>query len=386
MSGRSLLSVLLILSTAACVDRVFIEVGNVTEFAVVIDGRISDQPGPYTIKINKAFDVESKSSPRIPLSAKHIVLSDDYGTSEELTLIDDGIYQTSPTGIRGTIGRAYKIRIELLDGRIYESKPDTLLAPGKLDSVYFNFKKEKTEDFVSAAGSDKYSFDVFINSSPGENKDYRFMWRFEGTFKADTHPELLDPDKGSCERLDDGYTCNYLPICSGLRNVGTNRSPRYDRVKPCECCTCWYNLYNSAPVLSDDQLSRDGHFTGIQVYNVPLNRWMFMYKVHVEVSQISLSQQAYDFWNAIKDQKDAIGSLFQPITGKIPGSFVQISGSPTPISGLFYATSITSKSLYITRDDVPNPSIIPTTDPPYTYPCFQLFPHSTTTKPSFWQD
>ena len=41
--------------------------------------------------------------------------------------------------------------------------------------------------------------------------------------------------------------------------------------------------------------------------------------------------------------------LFQPISGKIPSNFVQISGKDGPIEGLFYATSI-----YILTSNFPN--------------------------------
>jgi hypothetical protein len=108
-----------------------------------------------------------------------------------------------------------------------------------------------------------------------------------------------------------------------------------------------------------------------------------MHKLHVKVSQHSLSREAFAFWKSIKDQKDAINSLFQPITGKIPTNFVQTNGSSVPISGFFYSTSISEKSLYITRDDVPNGNMIPPI-PEWNDSCFTLFPNATNTKPDFW--
>ena len=161
-------------------------------------------------------------------------------------------------------------------------------------------------------------------------------------------------------------------------------------MRPCTCCTCWYNLFNDLPMLSDNQLLRFGRFEGVKTYHVPLNQWIFSYKIHVEVEQMSLSRQTYDFWKAIKNQRTAINSLFQPATGKIPSNFLQISGPQIPIEGLFYATSISNKSFYITKDDIPKPGLmLPNISAINNYfpdDCINLFPHATYTKPSYWKD
>ena len=119
---------------------------------------------------------------------------------------------------------------------------------------------------------------------------------------------------------------------------------------------------------------------------VPLTTWTLMYKVHAQVNQMSLSRQAFAFWKGVKAQKGATASLFQPVTGKIPGNFVQISGEQAPMEGLFFATSIASKAVFINRSDVPNQSLIPGVDLPFADNCLNLFPNSTVSKPSYWVD
>lgn len=382
----NLLSTLLILLCAACVDRIYFDIESELVNVVVIDGFISDQPGPYKITVNKAYDPESKVSLKVPLSVKRLVLSDDNGNSEELAEVASGVYQTSPTGIQGIIGRAYKIRIELLNGRVYESTPDTLLGPGKVDSVYFSFEERKIR-----GGSTEYGFNVFFNSSIDSQGSKRFLWKVIGTFRAETTPELClnpmhpcqpcgTPSCGQCS------FCNIAPLCSGIRNYGTARDPRFVRVAPCTCCTCWYNLFNSYPIVNDGQLLSGGRFDAMKAMHIPITRWVFKDKVHVEIRQMSLTQQTFTFWKAIKDQKEANNSLFQPITGKIPSNFLQLEGPPARLEGLFFATAISSKSLFISRNDIPVPNIL-TNDPlRWDDSCFTLFPNATTTRPLFWID
>ncbi len=376
ISGRTSLSILLTLLGGACVDRLTFDIGGPSGYPIVIDGFISDQPGPYKIVITRSFDIESKESLKVPISVKNLIISDDHGLSEHLSEVREGIYQTSATGIRGILGRVYKLNVELYDGRVYESIPDTIVAPGKVDSIYYDFKAEKTKE-----GATQYGFYFVFNASAGENSNYRFLWRFVGTFRQDTHPEWYT---GGCFFLNG--VCNFVPFCSGVRNVGSTRFPIFKRIAPCECCTCWYDLMNPVPILSDAQLLQVGRFIGVNAYYFPIHVWTFENKVHAEVDQMSLTKRSFDFWRAAKAQKDAVNSLFQPITGKIPGNFVQISGAQTPIDGLFFATSISSKSLYITYDDIPNKGTIVADTIIFKDSCLNMYGHSTTTRPSYWVD
>ena len=158
MKSHSLFSALLILIASACVDRINFDIVVTEAFPIVVEGYISDQPGPYKIQISKAYDIESKYSIKTPINVSRVIISDSQGDLEELSQVNDGEYQTRQDGIRGVVGGAYLLRVELRDGRIYESIPDTLLASGKLDSLYFDFKEEKNLE-----GASEYSFDILFN-------------------------------------------------------------------------------------------------------------------------------------------------------------------------------------------------------------------------------
>ena len=365
MTNRFFFSITLIVLCAACVDRIIFDVGSSPTFPIVVDGSISDQPGPYKILVSKAFDIESKQSTKTPISVKRIVMSDNIGTSEVLSEVSSGEYQTSPSGIKGTIGRAYKIQIELLDGRIYESVPDTLYPSGSVDKVYHAFRTEKTTN-----GATNYGFDVLFNSSAGELNNYYFLWKFEGTFRIDTYPEQ------HTEPFGEGRIPAPRP-CSGYVFTSGN----LEKVGDCQCCTCWTNIFNNELVISDNQLVKNGRFTNIKASYVPVNQWIFKYKIYAQVKQMSLSPNAFAFWKAVQSQKNATTSLFQPITGKIPVNFIQTAGHPGPIEGIFYSTSVQSKGVFINREDVPNQQIIPNIDLPFQDSCIDLFPYSSTQKP-----
>ena len=385
MNVPRLISFFSILILSSCVDRISYPVTSPQNLPVAVYGYISNQPGPYQVNINSSVDTESQASPRVPVSARHVSLMDDLGNQEELQEVSTGVYQTSPTGMRGRIGGVYKLRVELLNGNIFESIPDTLLAPGTIDTLYHEFNSKQ-----SYSGQTLYGFDLKVNAHANEQQGSRYMWNFTGTFKSITHPEWVRPANSQCYPLPaENIICNFLPPCSGYRNVGPPSSATYIKKYDCTCCTCWYNLFNNFPVLSDEIYNGSGVYTAVPIYTVPLNEWIFMFKIHAEVTQTALTKNAFRFFKSIRDQKIALGSLFQPITGKIPSNFTQVEGTAGSVNGIFYAAGISKKNKYITPNDVGKNIPVPTVD--YTtgvgcLSCLELFPNATNVKPDFWID
>ena len=380
MRKTLVISNILILLAVACVDRFNYDIEKTTNKGISISGYISDQPGPYEIRVNSIFDIESKESMKTAISVKSMELSDNLGHTEILSEVNAGIYQTSPVGIRGVVGGVYKLKIELFDGKIYESLPDTILPTGSLDSLYFKYTEQYNDLAIK-----EYGFDVLFDATYDAKRNNQFIWKFTGTFQAETQPEL---NHSQCFWLVEISKCNFVPPCSGYRNIGTNKDPIYKKQFPCTCCQCWYNIYNDYLIISDDLFSGKGLLKGVKVQKVPLNQWTLLHKIRVDVSQISLTRNSFRFWKAIKNQKEAIGSLFQPVTGKIPSNFIQISGDLAPINGLFYTTSISSKTQYVKQFDLPPRLVykISLEEPIFGDDCRNLFPHSTNLKPAFWED
>lgn len=364
---RALLVFFLILLTA-CVDRINFDVGDAGDLPVVIEGHITSDPGPYEVRVTRGFDVESKFSIKTRLQVKKMEILDDEGNVEQLSKIDDGIYRTKAEGFRGVVGRTYKIKVELLDGRIYESIPDKMLPSGSVDQI-----QSELVSYVDANNFTKFGFDIYFDSKAG-TQSYQLMWKMVATYQVTTNPELATESCGESR-------CPTPPACSGyiLGPVG-----EMEYVGPCQCCNCWVNIFNDVPVVSDGKLVQDGKFHHIKIGQVPITAFTFMYKTHVEIQQYSLSENAFDFWNGIKTQMGSAGNLFQPQTGGIHGNFVQVAGTPGPVQGIFYASSISRTSIFLSQADIPDKRIIPVQAIPLTRSCL-TFPNSTNVEPSYWR-
>lgn len=356
----SIFSFLLII---ACVERINIEKVEAFESQMVVDGFISDDPGPYFVKLFRSSKIDDNLKKTLPFSAKTVTLLDNLGNSEVLEETNQGMYQTKATGIRGVIGRVYTLRIENRDGNTYESTPELMRQSGSVDSIYYEFESYKPQDAPTQNG-----FRVYMDSKGTPEGNY-FRWKFNGTYRVETSPELRQTICGQSP-------CPYPPPCSGYISNGG-----LVKVGNCECCVCWVRQVEDAPIVSDNQFVEGGKFKRVEVGYVPINAFTFLDKYKIEVEQLSLSQVAFDFWSVIKAQKEGATSLFQPAFGQAKTNIIAVNGGPEAY-GIFYASAKAKKTIVINREDVPVK--IPLQDLPIPEACDQVFDLASTIKPFDW--
>jgi len=364
----------------SCIDRINIRVPNASNSQLVVDGLITDEPGPYTVKLSMSSKIESflEFSTR-PVSLAKVTIFDNEGNAELLDEINDGdgIYQTKPDGIRGVVGREYFIRIETYEGEVYESIPDRMNPVGEIDNLYYTL-----EAFQPLDAPTEYGFRVYVDAQGVPDSDNLFRWKFIGTYEINTNPELHTI---VCRQ---GLCCPDPRPCSGfiLNSIGVIQT-----ISNCTCCTCWVNQFEDKPYVSDNLFISDGKFKNIAVAYVPVDYWTFLIKYRFEVKQMSLSRMAFDYWKTIQSQKEGGSSLFQPPTGKIRTNIFEKNGA-NEVQGIFYASAVKLKQKYLTSESVDklflpirnrntcdkNPQFV-------IESCLLAFKHSSNKPPADWQ-
>ena len=340
MKNRILL--LFLLSASSCIDRINIIVPDSNASQIVVDGLITDEPGPYTVKLSLSSKVDSFLQFRELTSAKRVTIFDNAGNSEDLTLVEAGTYQTQPNGIRGAVGREYSLRVETLDGKIYESIPDKMSPSGSVDSLYYEL-----ESFQPLDAPTQHGFRVYVDAQGVANGDNFFRWKYTGTYMINTYPELHKKTVAFPFGEIDGCYPDPRP-CSGfiLNEIGVLVT-----VATCECCVCWVDQLEDHPYVSDDVFISNGKFRNIEIAYVPIEYWPFQIKYRMEVKQMSLSRTAFDYWRTIQSQKEGATSLFQPQTGKTRTNIFERNGQGVA-QGIFYASAIKKKQLYLFNENV----------------------------------
>ncbi|MFM7857612.1 MAG: DUF4249 family protein [Flammeovirgaceae bacterium] len=382
--SKSKIVILLVLMIQSCIDKLEYDILKRDMGGVVVDGFISDETGPYTVRLKETIPIGDLEKLYRPISGAAMSLLDSRGNKELLIEHQPGIY-SSTSIIKGEVGNAYWIEFTLKDGRAFRSLPDTIVASPDLKKI----DKQYIER-ADISGSRQPEFDIFATAKPEAGKSKNLIWFFTGTYKINTDPSCINIERTGCNFYEAIGKCNFLPLCSGLVNVGgvalnpPVNPPRFERRSPCQCCTCWYSINNTNILLSNPAFFNADK---VLIYSVPVDRFIFFSKLHVRVEQRGLSNQAHAFWKLVASQKKGVKDIFQPVAGKIPSYFVQLAGNPTSVLGMFSAVSIHQKSFEIKKEDIPNFDVLPPIPrDALCASCLSIFPQATNIRPSFWID
>lgn len=159
-----LISGLFILGFSSCEDVIELDLTEVPP-QVVIEGFLTDQEGPYIVKISKTADFYDPNS--FPPQENAVVrIFDDQGNMDTLTETSPGVYET--TTIQGERGITYTLEVQL-DGVTYTatSKMPEQLIP--LDSITTSFEEE------SLFFDEGYYATAFFNDPPDIKNYYRLQ-------------------------------------------------------------------------------------------------------------------------------------------------------------------------------------------------------------------
>jgi hypothetical protein len=100
---------------------------------LVIDANITDQPGPYFVKLSKSIDISNVSGNPLVENAS-VIISDNQGQRDTLLQNEKGIYQTKK--IKGVYGNTYFLEVTV-DGKKYTAS-STMSNKVPLDSLRIN--------------------------------------------------------------------------------------------------------------------------------------------------------------------------------------------------------------------------------------------------------
>jgi hypothetical protein len=157
---------------------------------LVVDCTITNDPPPYTLSLTKSVGYNSTTYPPRVTNAK-IYIEDDLGNLENVieSPAGSGNYLTSATGMRGEIGRSYKLFIALTNTKgvvtsKYESDWERLKESPVVDSIYAQIGQVESlleESDGSFVTNTIYGLDVFVNAKPPKNQDY--YYKFKSSFR-----------------------------------------------------------------------------------------------------------------------------------------------------------------------------------------------------------
>lgn len=157
----------------SCTKEIDVDL-NTAEPQIVIEGNITNEAGPYTVKISKTVNFSDPNS-YPPVSGALVIISDNSGVVDTLDETSSGLYQTSV--LAGVPGRTYNLEV-VAEGKTFNAS-STMPQPVTLDSLAFTLFTSKG----NSGGPEYFTLPIFTDPAAFVNS-YRFIQTVNDTLDA----------------------------------------------------------------------------------------------------------------------------------------------------------------------------------------------------------
>ncbi|HET7819397.1 MAG TPA: DUF4249 domain-containing protein [Bacteroidia bacterium] len=309
---------------------------------LVVDGILTDKPGPYTIKLSKSTKI-IEFSPLQPYKNCNVKISDNLGNSEILRETSEGVYQTDLlNGIQTVAGRKYKLTVITPEGNIYESEEEKLNKGISIDSIHAQIESQP---------GDKFGYQFYLDFGPLTNDQY-LLWQLEKTYK---------------------YTADFASISSMYLTCFTT--------KP----ILGINLYNNSQYMQSQPKK-------VPLYYEDNYSKALTIRYSLKIDQYTIDKEAYDYWKQIKKIMAEQGEIYSHQPYQVKSNIQSITNPNTFALGYFMVAGLDEKRIFLNRPSIPflypvcvhNP---PSEDPVQCLDCREdEGGNGFLQKPSFWID
>jgi hypothetical protein len=155
---------------------------NVAAPNIVIEGMITDRPGPYVITISKSGSYFNQPE-LVPVSSARVTIADDLGRIDTLKETKPGFYLTS--SIRGNPGRTYTLKV--ISEEMEYTGSSAMQSHVRIDSL--NLTKSITQHF-DFGGDNRNELQVDLNCyfrDPPEKNFYRLKVFVNDSARVDNY-------------------------------------------------------------------------------------------------------------------------------------------------------------------------------------------------------
>ena len=328
---------------SACIKQAKLDY-RTPEKTLVVEGLLLTDSTPCKVSLSySGLFNENGGQLKEPITDASVFVYDDTNDSLKLTSDVAGNYRDISQEFHATAGRSYFIKIFLSNGETYASIPE------KIAPVVQNFELDSIGVSDATGIPQLYGADVRINIQDPPNETNYYRW--------------ISVDYLS--RKATGVPCGFGPPCDAY---------------------C-YQLFNDSTVriLSDKNVN--GNL--IKDQSVLISPYYYYGKLFIEIKQLSLTREAFQFWQLYQQQTTRTGTIEDPLPSALNGNIYNMNDSTQLALGYFEASDVYSKKYtlapqfiygYYTLADVAQ----------YIYPypgkCWDVYPNAMEDVPKAWQN
>jgi len=314
MQIRNYIILLAMLILGGCIKPYQPEFKTEATQRYVVQGMVTNQEGWQEVNISVSSSLTDPGF--IPLNGCEVEIIDDL--NQRFSLDDDGQgnYKVWMSAEYLVIGRSYKLGIHLPNGEVLESSFDQMQEVPEVDEVYYEIKEIPTSD----PDENQMGIQIYIDLEATENQSKYYRWRLSETWEYHAaYPK---------EFYFDGMVQQVIP-------------PDYSLMY------CWKTQFvDEIYTLSTKNLTENSYTKfPLQYISNETDRLAIMYSMYIQ--QIALSEEAYTFWDQLRENNSIGEGLYGEQPMAIQGNIVNISKPDHKVLGFFQASSISTKRVFI---------------------------------------
>ncbi len=316
--SKAIVLLLVAWAFSTCIDP-YTPVLKGYESLLVVEGLVTDEAVPYEVRLTRSVQNEDSDPERVTDATVYI--SDESGNKAYLGLSGNGSYVTDPEEFTGVTGKTYTLHITTADGREYASDPALMLPVPGIEDIYY----ENDEEYSGDQSEILEGIRIYVDTEEGSGENQYLRWEYEETWKF----KLAD-----YKRYDYINDTVILPI--------------YD-VKD----FCWKTVKSSTIVEGSIVPGEDDFIRKAPVCFVASSksdRLILQYSILVK--QYSLSKEAYDFWNNLKQVNEAGGTIFDEQPYLVISNVSCLNDPGEKVLGYFQVSAVKQERKYITPGEL----------------------------------
>lgn len=316
MKIRDVILILLILfSLASCVEKFWPEVDNYDN-VLVVDGLLTNGDEQCVVRLSYSSSVNHDEL--MPITGGKLYIIDEEEVETPLTETDAGTYKIMDSSFNTQIGNSYQLHITLLNGKKYVSDICRMHEQSPIDSVYGLIETHQ------APNSYEYLEGVqfYIDNHSRLNDTCYYLWNLVETFEYQS--------TFSIDYIWTGSFFDPIPNPDSLRTCW--------RTSTVNGIFTYSTKYLNEPIIVDFPLN----FVSTQNKHLSI-------RYSLLVKQLSISESAFVFWDALRQQNIDNGNLYSQQPFQIKGNVKNVNNPEETVLGYFTVAGITEKRIYINR-------------------------------------
>ena len=320
----------------ACVDA-FRPTLDLNSNLVVVNGIITDQPGPQAINLRRSRSTNDSSITTLPIRGATVQVLVNGTTPVKLTETDPGRYDL-PASFRGRVGDSYQLRFVTAEGVSYESTVETMPAVPPIERVYEQYNPAGPS--LTANRLPTPVSDVFVDYRDPAGQANFYLWRWT-LYEPQSFCATCRQGRYQLTDTGNGLTGACVPDPKLLLYE------YYDY--PC-LGFCW-DIYRSQLLnLFADRFTDEQPQTGRLVAQIPIYQKA---PAQLDIEQLSLTTGAYRYYKLFTDQTQNTGTLADTPPAPTAGNVRNIGDGNKSVVGYFSASSVAVNHYRLDRRNVP---------------------------------